>query len=127
MPASLFKSHTQRKITGSFLLLVFVFVLMTQALAAATSHQPAPSTCNSEMTQEHHPAMSLSTGQMDAAESDDCSDADSGCWQCSYCSTLINSVRPDLLQPADFICGSQSGASHSFSTRLERPPKPFPV
>ena len=41
MPASLFKSQTQRKITGSFLLLVFVFVLMTQALAAATSHQHA--------------------------------------------------------------------------------------
>lgn len=124
MPASLFKSHTQRKITGSFLLLVFVFVLMTQALAAATSHQPAPSTCNSEMTQEHHPAMSLSTGQMDAAESDDCSDADSGCWQCSYCTTLVGTIERNSLLYTELSHFSLLEAATPFATRLDRPPKP---
>ncbi|MBE0507029.1 MAG: hypothetical protein IBX50_09970 [Marinospirillum sp.] len=123
MPASQFKIQTKRRITGGFLLLMYVFALMTQVVAATTIHPAVPSTCSSEMTQEHHSAMIQSTVQMDAAESDDCIDAESGCWQCSYCTTLVGTIERNSLLYTELSHFSLLEAATPFSTRLDRPPK----
>lgn len=124
MPVQLSQLHTQRKITGSLMLLVMLFALLLPVTAVATPHLSAApvveevtetSPCVSDLSPTSHLSMELSEA---------CSAAESGCWQCSYCTTLVGTIERNSLLYTELSHFSLLEAATPFATRLDRPPKP---
>lgn len=124
MPVQLSQLHTQRKITGSLMLLVMLFALLLPVTAVTTPHLSAApvveevtetSPCVSDLSHTSHLSMEFSEA---------CSTAESGCWQCSYCTTLVGTVERNSLLYTELSHFSLLEAATPFSTRLDRPPKP---
>lgn len=139
MVFNLTRLHAQRKITGSLLLLVFLFGLLLPVSVAALPLPFSPEAlhvhaapCNETATT---PAIEVDTSAASQllhhgwhtastiAEAVDENCHEMPCTQCSYCSLLISLNASDLQLLVQTSVLATTGLAFTFSYRLDRPPK----